>query len=62
LTPVNSFSFFKRVRLTVVGEPHQGVRGSNGLFLAGASSGQSGTNFVVTFQGFGPKTVAKARA
>ena len=55
LTPAKSWNFHSGVKLTVVGQPYQGVRGMNGLFLAGGSSGVSGTNYQAAFKGYGPK-------
>ena len=55
LTPAKSWNWHSAIKLTVVGQPYQGVRGLNGLFLAGGASGVSGTNYQASFKGYGPK-------
>lgn len=60
LTTLNPFSLHLRVRLRVVGQPPRGVRGADGLFLAGRD-GEQGTDFVTVFEGRQPVEVAAAR-
>lgn len=47
-------------RLTINGATPTGVANLNGVLLAGAGPGQTGTNFVRTFLGFGPGSLAAA--
>jgi uncharacterized repeat protein (TIGR01451 family) len=55
LAAVHPVSLHARLRLRVVGQPPRGLRGRDGLFLAG-TNGQTGTDFVTELKGRTPVT------